>query len=171
MPRRYIAYSEKKGAEVCPLTERLERAMRSAGPESGATTTLSPFVGRTRRSCEPRERSRTARWGVLYVIFVTSVGLCGAGSRLVVAVGHSTLVEYGVALVILGLLVAWVRRSRSVLSPETPGVQARPREPFSIIHVAFSPGSVRPNRRPLAALSDNQQHIATVRPATRAPHR
>jgi hypothetical protein len=143
--------------------------MKSAVIESVATPNLSEYATHARRTRDHRERPGLISWGALYAIFLASVGLCAGGSRLVAAVGHSALIEYGVALAILGLLAAWVRRSRLALSSQE--VQPRAVQPFSIIHVPFSPQSTRSGQRALAVPSDTEHDIAAVRPATKASHR
>ena len=143
--------------------------MKSAVIESVATPTVTECPELTRPRLQDREKPRPVPWGALYTILLASVGLCVGGSRLAGAIGHSTLIQYGVALTILGLLAVWVRRSRTALSSQ----EAQPRvgQPFSIIHVPFSPQSARSGQRALAVLSDTEHHIAAVRPAPKASHR
>lgn len=143
--------------------------MESAVIESVAIPTVNDCAEPTGPRVQDREKPRPVPWGALYTILLASVGLCVGGSRLAAAIGHSALIQYGVALAILGLLAAWVRRSRSALSSQE--VQPRVGRPFSIIHVPFSPQSARSAQRALAVLSDTKHHIAAVRPATKASHR
>lgn len=112
--------------------------MESAVIESITTTTptVTECPELTRPHLQDREKPKPAPWGALYIILLASVGLCVGGSRLAGAIGHSTLIQYGVALTILGLLAVWVRRSRTVLS--SLRAQTRFGQPFSVIHVPFS---------------------------------
>ena len=110
--------------------------MESAVIESVATPTVTECPGLTRPRLEDRDKPRPAPWGALYIILLASVGLCVGGSRLAAAIGHSALIQYSVALTILGLLAVWVRRSRTVLSSRR--AQTRFGQPFSVIHVPFS---------------------------------
>lgn len=116
--------------------------MKSTASESIVTLTAGKSAGLAAPSREDHPTPRRAHWGALYAILLASVGLCMGGSRLVTAVGHSAWIQYGVALAIIGLLVAWVRSNRSSLSSDVPGPYAQPRQPFSVIHVAFSPNTV-----------------------------
>jgi hypothetical protein len=145
-------------------------SMKSAVIESVATPILGERVAHTPRRREQKATPRL-RWGALYAILLTSVGLCVGGSRLVAAVGHSALIQYGVALAILGLLVAWVRSNRPALSSDLPGVQARLRQPFSVIHVAFSPEAVGSSHGAFTAPPDAANLRAAVRPAAKASQR
>lgn len=110
--------------------------MESAVIESVATPSVTECPELTRPRLQGREKPRRASWGTLYVILLACVGLCVGGSRLAGAIGHSTLVQYGVALTILGLLALWVRKSRTALSSRP--AQGSYGQPFSIIHVPFS---------------------------------
>ena len=77
--------------------------MKSAVIESVATPIPGERAAHTPRLREQQATPRP-RWGALYAILLASVGLCVGGSRLVAAVGNSALIQYGVALAILGLL-------------------------------------------------------------------
>lgn len=145
--------------------------MKSAVIESVATPIPGERAAHTPRLREQQATPRTTRWGALYAILLASVGLCVGGSRLVAAVGHSALIQYGVALAILGLLVAWVRINRPTLSSDLPGVQARSRQPFSVIHVVFSPEAVGSSHGAFTAPPDAANLRAAVRPAAKASQR
>lgn len=130
--------------------------MKSAVIASVVTPILGERAAYTQRRREQQAKPQP-RWGALYAILLASVALCVGGSRLVTAVGHAALIQYGVVLAILGLLVAWVRTNRSTVCSEIPGVRARSRQPFSVIHVSFLPGSVASSQRTLAALPDMER--------------
>jgi hypothetical protein len=141
--------------------------MKSMAMESVATPALTERAGQARQSCPRREKARPIQWGALYIILMVSVGLCAGGSRLVAAFGHPALIEYGVALAILGLLGAWIRKSRSALSH----AHVRSEGPFSVIHVAFSAAAESSSEGTRVALSEAEHRDSAFRPATQASHR
>ncbi len=159
------------GSGRVPSHEISGGSMEFTTIESAVTPTVRERVEHTRQSHEDRERPKLTRWGVLYGILAASVGLCVGGSRLAAVIGHPVLVQYGVALAILGLLVAWVRGNRAALSPATPGTHPRIRHPFSIVHVAFSPRAADPDPRAFGAPRDGADRGVGVRPTATAPHR
>jgi hypothetical protein len=145
--------------------------MKSMAMESAAAPALAERAGQARQSCPPREKARPIQWGALYIILMVSVGLCAGGSRLVAAFGHPALIQYGVALAILALLGAWIRKSRSALSHETPGAHVHPEGPFSVIHVAFSAASEGSSQGTSVPLSETEHRDSAFQPATQASHR
>jgi len=155
---------------VHPRMKILGGSMKSAVIESVATPILGERAAHTPRRREQQATPRP-RWGALYAVLLASVGLCVGGSRLVATVGHSALIQYGVALAILGLLVAWVRINRRALSSDLPGVQARSRQPFSVIHVAFRPEAVGSHHGAFTAPPDTVNFGAAIRPAAKASRR
>jgi hypothetical protein len=141
--------------------------MKSMAMESVATPALTERAGQARQSCSPREKASPIRWGALHIILMVSAGLCVGGSYVVAAFGHPALIQYGVALAILGLLGAWIRKSRSALSR----AHVRSEGPFSVIHVAFSATSEGSSQGARVALSGAEHRDSASRPATQAFHR
>jgi hypothetical protein len=145
--------------------------MKSMVIESAATPALTERAGQARHAFPGRENARPFQWGALYIILMVSVGLCAGGSRLVAAFGHPALIQYGVALAILGLLGAWIRKGRSALSHETSGAHVRSEGPFSVIHVAFSAASEGSSQGTRVPLSEAEHPVSASRQATQAFHR
>jgi hypothetical protein len=142
--------------------------MKSAVIEPGVVPKTSRPVVDAPRPREDRAGQRPVRWGALYTVLPASVALGWTGSRLVAAVGHAALIEYGVALAILGLLAAWVRAHRRALS--SPGAQARFERPFAVLHVPFMGKSARAGQGALGASSNAERQIGAGRPAATAFH-
>lgn len=168
MYQTYIGDGENLRVDACPRIEPLERPMKSIAMESAATPALTERAGQARQSCPRREKPRPIQWGALYIILVVSVGLCAGGSRLVAAFGHPALIEYGVALAILGLLGAWIRKGRSAALSHA---HVRSEGPFSVIHVAFSATSEGSSQGTRVALSEAEHRDSASRPVTQAFHR
>lgn len=140
--------------------------MKAAVVDPVAAPAWSGPADLARRSSEDRKTPRRVRWGALYAILLASVGLCVGGSRLVAAVGHAPLVQYGVALLVLGLLAAWVRGNRAALSSEK--TRLCPEQPFSVIHVPLSP---RPAGEAIASLPDPEPQAGAACEAPGASRR
>jgi hypothetical protein len=145
--------------------------MKSTVIESVAALAAGESAGQSEVSREdPATRPRT-HWGALYAMLLASVGLCIGGGRLAAAVGHSTVIQYGVALAILGLFAAWVRSNRPALSSDVSEAHAQSRQPFSVIHVAFSPNRVGSDQHAFSAPPGASNGAGPIRPVARAPQR
>lgn len=138
---------------------------------SVAAPTAGESAGQTEFSREHPATARRPHWGALYAILPASVGLCVGGGWLAAAVGHSAVIQYGVALAILGLLAAWVRSARQAASSEVPGAEAQPRQPFSVIHVAFSPDTAGSGQRTCTASPGGSNGAGRIQPVARASQR
>lgn len=145
--------------------------MKSAAIGSVVALTAGEAAGPTDFSREDSAAPGRAHWGALYAILLASVGLCIGGGRLAAALGHSALIQYGVTLAILGLLVAWVRSNRSGLRSDVPGAQAPSRQPFAVIHVAFSPKTVASGQRASSARPGASDGAGPIRPMAEASRR
>jgi ABC-type Na+ efflux pump permease subunit len=134
--------------------------MKFTGIQSVPTLAAAQSAGRTQFQREDRVTPRRLGWAALYAILLASVGLCVGASRLAAIVGHPALFQYGAAVAILGLLVAWVRSSRAALSPDTPGARVRSGQPFSVLHVAFSRKATGSGQPSATASPDTAKHAA-----------
>lgn len=139
--------------------------MKSAAMESITTLTASES---SRPLYENPATARHPRWGTLSAILLTGAALCIVAGLAVPAIGHPVLLQYGVALLIIGLLGTWIRSNRSALSADPPETNSGPEQPFSVIHVALSPATAGPGHRALAEPSDPVHWTAAIRPAASA---
>ncbi len=144
--------------------------MQSATITPITTPTTSQPSGHVGPIHEDR-RPRRPRWGALYAILLAGVALCIGGSLAVSTVGSPAVLQYGVALLIVGLLGAWIRNSRAALSTGARETQSGSEQPFSIIHVAFSPETTVSGPRVLAEPTDPAPWAAAIRPAPSASQR
>ncbi len=111
------------------------------------------------------------RWGALYAILVAGLALCVGGSLAVSTVGGPIVLQYGVVLLIVGLLGAWVRNNRAALSTDAREANSGSEQSFSIVHVAFSPETTVSGHRVLAEPTDPAPWAAAIRPVPSASQR
>ncbi len=98
----------------------------------------------------PQESGDTGarvKWTGLPVVLALSLGLCLIGYQVANRIGHPTLVQAAVVLLVLGLLRGWVCVNRPALSDaSTQRVDSTP--PVSVIRLALSPQGRRVRSQP-----------------------
>lgn len=168
MRSTYSELKREKLGETFARGNHEGSAMKSEARASITTPTVSES---SRPLYENPATARRPRWRALSAILLTGVALCIVASLAVPAVGHPVLLQYGVALLIIGLLGTWIRSNRSALSADTPETNSGLERPFSVIHVALSPETAGSGHRALAEPPDPAHWTAAVRPAASATKR